>query len=94
MFLQFFRIINFLLKSHKDEIKKQKIKFLYEQAFNYYYAVEELNYATGNVIELPFAKEHTAHKKATKAMLKVIADDRVNELYTKRIKQLKELGLK
>ncbi|MBR0234063.1 MAG: hypothetical protein IJQ47_08445 [Synergistaceae bacterium] len=94
MFLQFIKFVNFLCKSHKDEIKKQKIKFLYQQAFNYYYDVEELNYATGKVVELPFAKEKTAHNKATKALLKIIADGRINELYTKRIKQLKELGLK
>ena len=83
-----------LCKSHKDEIKKQKIKFLYQQAFAYFYNLEELNYAAGKVIELPFAKEQTARKKATRAMMYIIAKDKINELYTKRINQLKELGLR
>ena len=92
--INFIKSLLFIFKHRKDEINKRKIKFLYQEAFNYYYDVLELLYASGNVIDLPFAIEKTAKNKAMNAMLKIIADGRINECYTKRIKQLKALGIR
>lgn len=93
--MKFIKSMYFIFQHRKDELNKRKIKFLYQEAFNYYYDVLELaEAAKTNVIELPFAIEKNAKNRAMNAVLKIIADGRINECYSKRIKQLKEMGVR
>ena len=92
MFLKYLKIAKEIINRKNDLLRQYKIKFLYNQAFDFYFDMEELKEQKDNVIELPFAKEHTAHKKAMNAILYLISKGRIDECYSKRKKELRKLA--
>ena len=88
-------------KQKQNEIRKKRILFLEQQAFQFFYDLEplpEIKKSKGvdipEFIQLKQAEARRiqiAKNKASRAMLNVIADNRINECYTKRVKQLKKL---
>ena len=87
-----------LYKERQDEIKRRKIIFLTQQAYQYYYDMQEGYERKPYGIDLPeFILRKQAEKNrrqfaeynAAQVMLQVIADGRVDECYRKRIKELK-----
>lgn len=90
-------------KQKQHDIRKKKIQFLEQQAFQYFYDLQELSVpkVKNNEVDLPyFVQEIQAEKKrreiaqnnASRVMLQVIRENRVNECYSKRVKQLKEIA--
>lgn len=87
-----------LYKQHQNKIKNRKIEFLTQQAFQYYYdhlLMTETETAGVNFPDFILIKQAEqrrctiANQLAAQIMLQVIADNRVDECYSKRIKQLK-----
>ena len=85
-----------LYKERQDEIKRRKIIFLTQQAYQYYYDMQEGQERKPYGIDLPeFILRKQAEKNrrqfaeynAAQVMLQVIADGRVDECYRKRIKE-------
>lgn len=85
-----------LYKERQDEIKRRKIIFLTQQAYQYYYDMQEGYERKPYGIDLPeFILRKQAEKNrrqfaeynAAQVMLQVIADGRVDECYRKRIKE-------
>ena len=84
-------------KKHQDDIKRRKLDFLHGQAFQYFLDLEEADLCRQiqdkGVNLPPFMLIEQARKraydKASIALLEVIKDCRVDECYSKRIKQLK-----
>ena len=85
-----------LYKERQDEIKRRKIIFLTQQAYQYYYDMQEGYERKPYGIDLPeFILHRQAEKNrrqfaeynAAQVMLQVIADGRVDECYRKRIKE-------
>ena len=73
---------------------KHKINFLYNQVYRYFYDIQETVKIQG--VDLPafiyeIKRQKFAEEQAKKAMLEVIADKRVNECYSKRIRKIKVL---
>ena len=80
-------------KQHQDEIRRRKIEFLEKQAFDYFYTLYAVFWSDS--AEIPqFLQEAQAKKYAQeqskKAVLDVIAENRLNECYTKRVNELKK----
>lgn len=98
--------ISNLLRQHKedqDELTQKKIDFLVKQAYDYYLTLiinqiienQELDfhpalYEAGIIINL---KAQSLAKEAVLFVAKQ-GQKRINECYTKRIKQLKDSGIK
>ena len=87
-----------LLKQYKErqhELKQKKIKFLTNEAYKYFYdLLETPKIADVDLPEFMYEEQRKrlAYEKASKAMMDVIADNRVNQCYTKRMKELKNRG--
>lgn len=90
-----------LYKQHQDEIRNRKIEFLRQQAFQYYYDELGMSEIKTSGIDLPeFILRQQAEQRrceiasqnAAQIMLQVIADNRVDECYRKRVKELKKLS--
>ena len=82
-----------LYKQHQDEIRNRKIDFLRQQAFQYYYdELGEPEIKTSGVDLPEFILRKQAEQNAAQIMLQVIADNRVDECYRKRVKELKKLS--
>lgn len=90
-------------KQKQHDIRRKKIQFLEQQAFQYFYDVQEVSIpkAKQNEVDLPyFVQEIQAEKRrreiaqdnASRVMLQVIKENRINECYSKRVKQLKEIA--
>jgi uncharacterized membrane-anchored protein YjiN (DUF445 family) len=91
-----------LYKQKQDEIKQQKIKFLERQAYEYFDTVIPIPEVRIEEIDIPyFVKLQEAYKNRTeqiaeqvcRVMHSVVSDNRVDECYSKRIKELKKKGL-
>ncbi len=85
--------------SRRDEIMRRKIRFLQREAYQYFYDIEFTKLEAEKSVNIPFFMairqiRRRADEWAAKAVLDVIASGRLNECYTKRIKQLKEMGIK
>ena len=90
-------------KKRQDDITKKKIEFLQEQAFQYFYDIQE-NVAPINnedkieiptfiqKIEIEKRRIKIARDNANRAVLEVVKNKKVNECYQKRIKQLKQMA--
>lgn len=90
-----------LYKQHQDEIRNRKIEFLRQQAFQYYYdelGEPEIKTSGVDLPEFILRKQaeqkrcEIANQNAAQIMLQVIADNRVDECYRKRVKELKKLS--
>lgn len=90
-----------LYKERQDEIKRRKIIFLTQQAYQYYYDMQEGQERKPYGIDLPEFilrrqaeqnRRQVAEYNAAQIMLQVIADNRVDECYRKRVKELKKLS--
>lgn len=84
-----------LLKQYRqkqNEIRQKKIKFLFNQAYQYFYDLLETPEVAD--IDLPEfiyeeQRKKVAYEKASRALLDVLADGRLNKCYSRRIKELK-----
>lgn len=79
-------------KKRQDEIKQKKIKFLTDEAYRFYYDLLETPKISD--VDLPEfiyeeQRRRLAFEKASKAMLEVIKDNRINKCYNKRIQEIK-----
>ena len=84
-----------LYKREQDEIRAKKIKFLTEQAEEFYYSLLETpEIADVDLPEFIYEEQRKrlAKELASKAMLSVIKDDRVDKCYAARIKEIKRRG--
>lgn len=78
--------------------RKQKIDFLYQQAYQYYYDLLETPHHVSE-IDLPAfiyeeQRKSTAAELAHKALLDVIADCRVELCYKKHVETIKKRAIK
>ena len=90
-----FTVLLNLYKRKQDEIKAKKIKFLTTQAEEYYYSLLETpEIADVDLPEFIYEEQRKrlAKELASKAMLSVIIDNRVDKCYAARIKELKRRG--
>lgn len=84
-----------LLKQYRqkqDEIRQKKINFLFNEAYQYFYdLLETPKIADVDLPEFIYEEQRkrTAYEKASKALLDVISDGRLNKCYSKRIKELR-----
>ena len=81
-------------RQKQDEIRQKKIKFLFNEAYNYFYDLLECPRAIG--IDLPGfiyeeQRKKLAYEKASKALFEVITDDRLNKCYSRRVKELRNM---
>ena len=84
-----------LLKQYRqkqNEIRQRKINFLFDEAYQYFYDLLETPKVTD--VDLPEfiyeeQRKRVAWEKASKALLDVLADGRLNECYSRRMKELK-----
>ncbi len=84
-----------LLKQYRqkqNEIRQKKIKFLFNQAYQYFYDLLETPEVAD--IDLPEfiyeeQRKRIAYEKASRALLDVLTDGRLNKCYSRRIKELK-----
>ena len=86
-------------KKRQDEILRKKTNFLYREAYRYYLDLYLIRTANKKCIDIPAFYYETgiviceeARHNAEKVMLEVIKDGRVNQCYTKRIKELRKRG--
>ncbi|MCM1266215.1 MAG: hypothetical protein NC200_08465 [Candidatus Gastranaerophilales bacterium] len=88
-----------MYQQKQNEIRQRKINFLCEQAFQYFYDIQPVPEIRPSGVDLPyFILESNAEKRrceiaynnACKAMLDVITNNKVDECYSKRIKELKK----
>lgn len=88
-----------MYQKRQDQIRQKKLAFLHKQAYQYYFELELAQRPiTSDSVDIPYfiyeeQMRKLAYDKASKALLDVIKDCRVNECYTARVKQLKVLGL-
>ena len=90
-----FTLLLNLYKKKQDEIRARKIKFLTEQAEEFYYSLLETpEIADVDLPEFIYEEQRKRFAKelASKAMLSVIIDNRVDKCYAARIKELKRRG--
>ena len=79
-------------KKRQDELKQKKIDFLKNEAFKYFYdLLETPQIADVDLPEFIYEEQRRriAYENASKAMLDVIANNRLNECYKKRIQEIK-----
>lgn len=87
-----------LLKQYKakqNKLKQKKIDFLTKEAYRYFYNLLEIpKLADVDLPEFLYEKQRRqlAYDYAHKALVDVIADGRLNECYTKRMKEIKNRG--
>lgn len=82
-------------KKHQDEIRNKKIAFLEEEAYKYFHTLYYI--FESDSPEIPHfvherQAERYAREQANKVVLEVIADNRLNECYTKRVRELKRIA--
>ena len=87
-----FRLLTDYIK-RQDDLRRQKLKFLYQQAYAWYLDFIDLKDPDPNVIELPFTKERLARYNAILALARVVNEGRVDQCYTKRRNELKKAEL-
>ena len=84
-----------LLKQYRqkqNEIRQRKINFLFDEAYQYFYdLLETPKVADVDLPEFIYEEQRkrVAWEKANKALLDVLADGRLNECYSRRMKELK-----
>lgn len=84
-----------LLKQYRqkqNEIRQRKINFLFNEAYQYFYdLLETPKVADVDLPEFIYEEQRkrVAWEKASKALLDVLADGRLNECYSRRMKELK-----
>lgn len=84
-----------LLKQYRqkqNKIRQRKINFLFNEAYQYFYdLLETPKVADVDLPEFIYEEQRkrVAWEKASKALLDVLADGRLNECYSRRIKELK-----
>lgn len=84
-----------LLKQYRqkqNEIRQRKINFLFDEAYQYFYdLLETPKVADVDLPEFIYEEQRkrVAWEKASKALLDVLADGRLNECYLRRMKELK-----
>lgn len=83
-------------KQRQDEIRRKKINFLTNEAYQYFYEIlyHQIEFKKYEVDIPYFLKieqcKKDAHEQASKAMLEVIEQKRVDECYKKRVAELKK----
>jgi hypothetical protein len=75
-------------KFERQQAFQNKVYFLYEQAYQFYYAEHERR--IGDAVDLPSFVY--ARQDALKSILNLIAEKRVEAAYTSRVNELKRLG--
>lgn len=84
-----------LLKQYRqkqNEIRQRKINFLFDEAYQYFYdLLETPKVADVDLPEFIYEEQRkrVVWEKASKALLDVLADGRLNECYSRRMKELK-----
>ena len=87
-------------KSEMDDIKRRKTEFLFAEAYTFFLDLYLTRTRAAGIVDLPpffyttgAAICQEAMYNAEAVMLDVIEDKRVNQCYTKRIDELKKMGL-
>jgi len=84
-------------KQKQDDIKQRKLCFLYRQAYNNFYEQYLIKHTLRCKLEIdlpPFLyAERDARAKAIEVVLQVAKDNRINQCYSARIKELRKIGL-
>ncbi len=101
----FFPLYNFFhqvfeeVKKKQDDIKRKKIEFLYQEAYRYFLDVYLMKIAEYQIVDLPPFLYETgraicleAKANAQRAVLDIVKADKVNECYSKRIKEIRKFA--
>lgn len=84
-------------KREQDDIKRHKLCFLYRQAYNNFYEQYLIQHTLRARFEIdlpPFLyAERDAREKAMEVVLQVAKNNRINQCYSARIKELRKIGL-
>lgn len=86
------RIVLQKIQDKQNEIYNRKLKFLLNQAYQFFYDAQEP--ITLSPVDIPYflyekQRKQVAYDEAVKALLNVVQEKRVDECYRKRIKELK-----
>lgn len=86
------RIVLQKIQERQNEIYNRKVKFLLNQAYQYFYDIQEP--VVLSPVDIPYflyekQRKKIAYDEAVKALLSVVEAKRVDECYRKRIKELK-----
>lgn len=87
-------------KAKMDDIKRRKAEFLFNEAYTHFLDLYLTRTLASKTVDLPpfyyttgAALCQEAFYRAESVMLDVIRDNRINQCYTKRINELKKIGL-
>ncbi len=87
-------------KAEMDDIKRRKTEFLFAEAYCYYLDLYLTSTIAAKTVDLPpffyttgAAICQEARYNAESVMLEVIRDNRINQCYTKRVTELRKMGL-
>jgi len=97
---RFFHSVYEAAKKRQDDIQRKKTEFLFQEAYRFFLDIYLTNVVNRGVDFPDFMYEagqvicNEAMHKAEEAMLYVIKNNRINECYSRRIKELKKMGCK
>lgn len=91
-----------MYKKYKNGIENRKIEFLRHQAYQYFYDELEEKIEPEEVdlpefilrVKAEEKRQRLANQYADQSILHIIALNKVDECYTRRVKELKNLGIK
>lgn len=97
----FNKLLNLYI-NHQNDIRKRKIVFLINEAYQYFYdsLIQEIK-TSG--VDLPIfvlkeqierRRKRLAEELSSQVVLQVIADGRVNECFSRRVNELRKKGIK
>ena len=88
-----------MYQKRQHDIRRKKIEFLHKQAFQYFYDIQVIPEQKSDSNDIPYfvleeQRKRRAYDQASKALLDVIKDCRIDECYTRRVKELRKQGIK
>lgn len=88
-----------MYQKRQNDLRKRKLNFLHKQAYQYFYDVQYRPELEADSVDIPHfiyeeQRKKRAYDLASKALLDVIKDCRVDECYSRRVKELKRQGIK
>ncbi len=90
----FKKIIMALAKKYIEQEKKErdkKYEVLLKEAYKWFYQYIQMAGPTADGIDLPLSAEKIAEYNTLKALIKVVKDDRVEEVYKKCLNHINSI---
>ena len=88
-----------MYQKRQNDIRRKKIELPHKQAYQYFYDIQYRPEPATDSVDIPHfvyeeQRKRRAYDEASKALLDVIRDCRVDECYSKRVKELRRQGIK